>query len=66
MGKFSVEVYCGKLCAEGGVIAFVDGSSGTYPPTFASKSAIERRNYGQKARRSPTLLRPSRCPRNPS
>ena len=39
MGKFSVEVFCGKPCAEGGVKALIDGSSGTYPSTFASKSA---------------------------
>src|SRR5262245_51438928 len=31
MGEFSVKVYCGKLCARGGVIAFIDGSSGHIP-----------------------------------
>jgi hypothetical protein len=39
MGEFSVEAFCGKPCAEGRVIAFIDGSSGTYPSTFASESA---------------------------
>jgi hypothetical protein len=39
MGEFSVDVYCGKLCGCGGVRAFIDGSSGAYPPTFASMSA---------------------------
>ena len=41
MGEYSVDAFCGKLCACGGVIAFIDGSSGTYPPTSAIKSASE-------------------------
>jgi DNA-binding LacI/PurR family transcriptional regulator len=39
MGKFFVEVFCGKLCGGGEVKAFIDRSSVKYPSTFASKYA---------------------------
>jgi hypothetical protein len=35
MGKFFVEVFCGKLCGGGEVKAFIDRSSVKYPSTFA-------------------------------
>ena len=33
-----MEVFCGKLCAKGNLIAFIAGAPGKYPHTFASKS----------------------------